>query len=178
MIRRPRRTVPATLVALVILAAAVLVVITCIQVIAGRAPLIPFATIAGFAEDTAWNDPVSLVVGAGLAGIGLVLLVCALLPGRSRVVPLTEDDENTQTAVTRRSLAHDLAEHVRRADGITSAGVTVGARAVRVTARTPLRDGSSIVDGVREQVETRLDDIAPDRRPRVSVAVRPDRSLR
>jgi len=178
VIRHPRRTVPATLVALVILAAAVLVAISCIQVIAGRSPLIPFTTIAGFAEDTAWNDAVILAAGAGLAGIGLVLLVCALLPGRSRVVPLAENDENTQTAVTRRSLAHDLAEHARRADGITSAGATVGARAIRITARTPLRDGSTVIDRVREQVETRLDDIAPDRRPRVRVAVRPDRSVR
>jgi hypothetical protein len=176
MIRRPRRTVPATIVGLVLLVAAVLVAISCIQLIAGSAPLVAFSTLAELGRDTTWNDPRVLAAGGILSLVGLVLLACGLLPGRPQVLALAPGDDHTAAGISRRSLAGDLTSHARCADGITDARVRVGARTVTVNARTPLRDRSGLPERVRELVTERLDDINLARPARLRVTVTSDRS--
>lgn len=178
MIRRPRRTVPAVIVGLILLAAAVVVVISCIQLIVGNAPLIPFTAVGRFAADASLDDPAVLIGGAVLALVGVVLLVCALLPGTPQVLALAESNDHTDAGVARQSLARDLTAHARAADGITGARVAVGARTVTVNARTPLRDRSGLSERVRELVGARLDDINLARPARVRVSITPDRSAR
>lgn len=175
MIRRPRRTVPATIVGLVLLVAAVLVAISCIQLIAGSAPLVAFSTLEELGRATTWNDPRVLAAGGILSSVGLVLLACGLLPGRPQVLALAPGDDHTAAGISRRSLAGDLTSRAR-ADGITDARVRVGARTVTVNARTPLRDRSGLPERVRELVTERLDDINLARPARLRVTVTSDRS--
>lgn len=178
MIRRPRRTVPATIVSLILLAVSLGVAISCIQLIAGSPPLIPFATLGEIGRDATWNDPAVLAGGAALAVIGLVLLACAVLPGTPQVLALAQDNEHTDAGVDRHSLARDLTTRARRADGITSARVKVGRRVVKVVARTPLQDRSGLAEGVRDVVTDRLDDINLARRPQLRITIASDRSAR
>jgi hypothetical protein len=175
MIRRPRRTVPATIVGLTLLVAAVVVAISCIQLIAGSTPLVAFSTLAELGRATTWNGPRVLAAGGILSLVGLVLLACGLLPGRPQVLALAPGDDHTAAGISRRSLAGDLTSHARRADGITDARVRVGARTVTVNARTPLRDRSGLPERVRELVTGRLDDINLARPARLRVTVTSDR---
>lgn len=92
MTRRPRRTLPATLVALVVLAACVLVAVSSIQVLAGRRPLVPLAALARYGEHLHWNATAVIAVGAAAAGAGLVLLTAGLWPGKPTVLPLAPTD--------------------------------------------------------------------------------------
>jgi hypothetical protein len=176
LIRRPRRTVPATIVGLMILVAAAVVAISCIQLIVGSPPLVAFSTLAELGRDTTWNDPRVLAAGGTLSSIGLVLLACGLLPGRPQVLALAPGDDHTVAGISRRSLAADLTSRARRADGITGARVRVGARTIAVNARTPLRDRSGLPERVRELVTERLDDIDLARPARLRVNVTSDRS--
>jgi hypothetical protein len=176
MIRRPRRTLPATIIGLMLFVAAVVVVISCVQSIAGSPPLVAFSTLGELGRAATWNDPRVLAAGGILASVGLVLLACGLLPGRPQVLALAPGDEHTAAGISRRSLARDLTSQARRADGITGARVRVGARAVTVNARTPLRDRSGLPELVRELVTERLDDINLARPARLRVTVTSDRS--
>jgi uncharacterized protein DUF6286 len=176
MIRRPRRTVPATIVGLMLLVAAVVVAISCIQLMAGSPPLVGFSTLAELGRDTTWNDTRVLAAGGFLSLVGLVLLACGLLPGRLQVLALSPGDDRIAAGISRRSLAGDLTSHARRADGVTDARVRVGARTVTVNARTPLRDRSGLSERVRELVTERLDDINLARPARLRVTVTTDRS--
>jgi hypothetical protein len=176
MIRRPRRTVPATIVGLMLLVAAVVVAISCIQSIAGSTPLVAFSTLAELGRDMTWKDPRVLAAGGILSSIGLVLLACGLFPGRPQVLALAPGDDHTTAGISRWSLAGDLTTHARRADGITGARVRVGARTVTVNARIPLRDRSGLPERVRELVTERLDDINLARPARLRVTVTSDRS--
>lgn len=178
MIRRPRRSVPATIVGLVLLAAAVLAAISCIQLIAGNPPLVSFTALGRLAATTTWDDVLALAAGAVLALVGLVLLGCALLPGTPTVLALASGTDASAAGVARRSLVHDLAVHARRTDGVTGARVTVGARTVKVQARTPLRDHAGLADRVGALVTERLDDLDLARPLRLRVGVRLDRSAR
>ncbi len=176
MIRRPRRTVPATIVGLILLAGSLGVAVSCIQLISGRPPLIPFATLGELGRDTTWNDPAVLIGGAALVVAGLVLLACALLPGTPLVLALASDTEDVDAGVTRHSLARDLAARVGRADGITHARVKIGSRVIKVAARTPLRDHAGLDERVRDVITERLDDIDLAQRLRLRITIAPDRN--
>ena len=178
MTRLPRRTVPALMVGFVLLATSVLVAASCFQVIAGVPPLLPFAALGRAAASLTPADPPVLVAGGLLALLGAVLLVSALLPGTPQVLPLAVRDGGASAGVTRQSLARDLAAHARRTDGISVARVSVGARTIRATARTPLRDPSGLAERVRAALNARLAEVELARTPRVRVHIVPDRSTR
>lgn len=178
MIRRPRRTVPATIVGLVLLAVSLGVAISCIQLIAGSPPLIPFTSLGELGRNATWNDPAVLADGTVLAVVGLVLLACAVLPGTPQVLALAPGNEHTAAGVARHSLARDLATRAGHADGITSARVTVRTRVVKVVAHTPLRDRSGLTERVREVLTERLDDINLAQPPRLRITLAPDRNAR
>lgn len=178
MIRRPRRTIPAVIVGTVLFGVCAVIAVSCIQVIAGQPPLVSFTAIGQFAATTSVSEPVMLAGGAVLALIGLVLLACAVLPGTPQVIALASGNDYTDAGVNRRSLARDLSSHACRADGITDAQVTVGARTVKVNARTPLRDDSGLSERVAELVAGRLEDVNLARSAGVRVTITPDRSAR
>jgi hypothetical protein len=176
MIRRPRRSLPATLLALVLLAAAVLVAISCIQLLRHQAPLIPFAAIAAFGAGLRWNSPITLLAGAVAAVLGLLLLAAAVLPGRPTVLPLAGRDDHTSAGVSRRSLRRDLSSAAAGADGVSSAAVRVRRARIVATVRTPAADASDVAEQVRSRLDERLTDISLARRPRLRIRVRSHRS--
>lgn len=187
MIRRPRRTVPATVVGLVLLAGSLGLAISCVQLLAGKPPLIPFSTLGALGRDTTWNDPAVLAGGAALAVIGLVLLACAVVPGTPQVLALASSDsggsgesgtQRSPAGVTRTSLARDLTTRAAGADGITGARVKVRAKTVKVVARTPLQNPTGLADRVHDVVAERLEDINLAQRPRLRITVARDRSVR
>lgn len=86
--RRPSRTVPALIASVLLLALGVLLCwLAVYRLVEGRWPesLLSGADAAG---RTAWNDPAAWITGGVLAGLGLVLLLCGLIPGGYRTLPL------------------------------------------------------------------------------------------
>jgi hypothetical protein len=176
MIRRPRRSLPSTLLALVLLAAAALVALSCIQLLRDQAPLIPFAALAAFGAGLHWHSPITLLAGAVAAVLGLLLLAAALLPGRPTVLPLAGRDDHMSAGVSRRSLRRDLTSTVIGVDGVSSAAVRVRRARIVAAVRTPAADASDLTEQVRQRLDERLTDIALARRPRLRIRVSPNRS--
>jgi Family of unknown function (DUF6286) len=175
MTRLPRRTLPALLTGLVLLGLSALVVVSCVQVVAGDTPLLPFDALHRAAAAVTLSDAPVLGASALLAVLGVVLLGSAVLPGTPDVLPLASHVGGAAAGVARRDLARDLARHAGRSDGITAARASITARTVRVTARTPLRDRTGLADRVRTAVDERMAEIDPARSPRVRVRVVTDR---
>lgn len=178
MTRLSRRTVPALVVALLLLAASVVVGVSCVQTIAGVPPLLAFDTLGRTAAASTLADPGVLAAGALSVLLGTALLLCALLPGAPQVLPLAAHEGGAVAGVTRSGLGRDLAAHARRADGMTTARVSISARTIRVTAGTPLRDHTGLADKVRTVVDTRLAEVELARVPRLRVHVVRDRNAR
>jgi hypothetical protein len=174
MIRRPRRSLPVILLALVLLAAAVLVAISCIQLLLHQNPLIPFGALAAFGASLRWNAPITIVVGVVAAALGLILLAAGLLPGKPTVLPLSNNGR-TSAGVSRRSLRRDLTTAAASADGVRSAAVRVRRGRVVATVRTPAADTAGVAEQVRTLLDERLTAIALARRPRLRIRVSPDR---
>lgn len=176
MIRRPRRSVPATLVALVVLAAAALVATATIQHLLGHTPVVSVDTVAGAVVGRSWDDSVVTAAGAASAVLGLVLLAAALLPGTPTVIPLSGAGGRTDAGMYRRTLRKDLTTTAAAADGVSSAALKVGRRRITGTVRSPAKDTDGVGEQVRSLLAERLADIAPARHPRVRIKVTTERS--
>lgn len=175
MIRRHRRVLPATIVALVLLAAMVVLVVSCVQLLLGQPPLIPFGTVVPIAAALPWSSGTVMAAGAVAAALGLVLLACAWTPGAATIVPLAPTEHSTAGA-TRQSLRRIVTSTARAVDGVHSASATVRPRRVGVRVRTPLRDPGELGQQVRAAIDDRLAEIALARTPRTRVRVTHDRS--
>ena len=176
MIRRPRRSLPATLLALVLLTAAVLVALSCIQLLRHQSPLIPFAALAAFGASLHWNDPITLLAGAVAAALGLLLLTAALLPGKPTVLPLAGRADQTSAGVSRHSLRRDLTTTAAGVDGVSFATVRVRRARIIATVRSDAADTAGVPKQVRSRLDQRLTDIALARRPRLRIRVSSKRS--
>jgi hypothetical protein len=176
VIRRPRRVVPATIVAVLLLAAAVLLVWACVQVLLGQTPIVPFAALAEWGAQAAWADVVVLVGGGVLAALGIVLLACAWTPGAPNVLALADVGDDIDAGATRRTVRHAVAAAAGRVDGVTAASAQVSPGRVRATVTTPLRDAGALPAEVRAAVGDQLTALALRRAPRISVRVNQSRS--
>ncbi|TDV48744.1 DUF6286 domain-containing protein [Actinophytocola oryzae] len=175
MRRLPRRTTPAAVTAVVLLAVCVLTAISAIQLIAGQRPLVSYAAIAELAHTTRWDSPAVVVAACVVALVGLVLLVAAVLPGRPTVIPLRNGETGSDTVLdsgaSRRSLRSTLHAAANGVDGVTATTLTLRGKKVTAAVRTNRTTVAGLDEAVRAAIGRRLDQIAPATRPAVRVRV-------
>ncbi|MEV7548468.1 DUF6286 domain-containing protein [Amycolatopsis sp. NPDC089917] len=169
MKRHPRRSVPATLTALVLLAACALVAVVTIQMLLGETPWIRYDTVAAALHGTRWTDTVTAIVGAAAVLLGLILVLAAIIPGKPVVLPLRGD---LDSGASRRSYRSTLRVAASAVDGVSDARVKLKPRTIAATVTTGRTTIDGLADAVRRSVEERLDQIDPAVRPTVRVKIR------
>lgn len=177
MIRRPRRSTPATLVALVLLAVCVLVVLCCVQVLLGQIPLISLSQLLGVSSGLSWNSAATIAIAIVLAVLGLVLVLAAIRPGKPTVMPLvrmTDADgaPGADAGVRRTSLTKDLTTTAAAVPGVATASISARRRRVTATITFAAADPTTVPDTVRGRLEYRLIVVGPAPRPKVRVKAR------
>jgi hypothetical protein len=177
VIRRPRRGIPATLTALVVLVVCALVATIAIQLISGKPPVLSYQAIAADLHRAQWRDLVVAVTGGTVALVGLVLLLTAVIPGRAMVLPLGADDPDLLAGVTRRSLLLTLRSAAAAVDGVAKVKVALRGKAVSVNARADRTDDTGIADALRAAVQSRITQLSPATAPVVRVRVHPARKV-
>ncbi|WNV88448.1 DUF6286 domain-containing protein [Umezawaea sp. Da 62-37] len=150
MIRRPRRSVPATLTAIVLLAVCVATATWTVQKLIGRTPYVPL-------PNPHWNDLSVAIAGGVLAVLGLVMLMAAVLPGKPMVVPLTEDESDAGAST--RSLRTTLQAAADSVDGVTATKLKVRRGKVIAKVRTNRTNTDGLDDAVRAALDQRLSQI-------------------
>lgn len=176
MKRRPRRSTPAVLTALVLLAACVLVTVVAIQMIIGVPAWVDYRSVAATLHDMHWNDLGTALAGGVLALAGLLLLLAAILPGAPTVLPLNGDPAGMDSGATRRSLRTTLRAAASTVDGVGAVKLRLGRRKVAAVVRTNRTDTTGLDDAVRAAIEHRLDQINPANRPIPTVKVHTTRN--
>lgn len=176
MKRRPRRSLPATLVALVLLAAGALVAITAVQLLLGEPAWLSYDRAAETLHAARWTDTTVLVAGIVVAVLGLLLLLCALLPGARTVLPLAGENGTVDSGVSRRSYRELLASAAAGVDGVSKVKLKVRARSVEAVVRTDRTNTTGLADAVEDALSRRLDQLAPQRRPTVKSKLKAARS--
>ncbi|GAA2260727.1 hypothetical protein GCM10010402_15370 [Actinomadura luteofluorescens] len=165
---RSQRVLPALAAALLMTAAGVLTAIEVISAALGHpARIFPY----GWVRDANWDGVQARAVFAALALIGVWFVLAAVLPGRSRIVPLHGRDPSLMMGVSRRGLKRSVAAAAEGAPGVSGVSrVRLGRRRVRVVAKTPVREPTGLDAEITRVVRERLDRLDP--LPARSVAVR------
>jgi len=174
--RRPRRSTPAVLTALVLLAACVLVAVVAIQMIIGEDPWVDYRSVATALHGTHWNDSVTALAGGVLALVGVLMLIAAILPGAPTVLPLSGDPAGMDSGATRRSLRSTLRSAASTVDGVNTAKLRLGRRKVAAVVRTNRTNATGLDDAVRAALEHRLDQLNLANRPIPTVKVQTTRN--
>lgn len=170
--RRPARSAPVILVAVALLAAGTLGIwLFGSLVIDGAVPAWaagPVDTVGSLRFD---STAVS-VVAALLAAVGLLLLMSAVVPGRSAHRPLMADDIAGMTVMSHRDLGRRVQRRLERTDGVHSARVRVSSHRVNAVVLTPLNDPDRVHRRVVEAARHAVAALRPDPEPRIRVRVR------
>jgi uncharacterized membrane protein len=161
MKRRPKRSLPAGIVAVIVLGICVIVAITEIEQLAGyRPPLIPFPAAASYGQSVHFADTPVIIAGAVAAGVGLILLACGISPGKHTVLPLarpdTETGSGTSAGIARRRLRAALRFTLTETDGVTRARLRLHRRKIKAKVATERRDPATVAEGAREALDRSL----------------------
>lgn len=170
---RPRRTVPAVVVAALLTILGAVVAAEIVSALAGR-PLrwAPLTWLLGWAASTPWSAPLFLLGAALITLIGLALVLTALMPGRPRMVPVRTGDADLIIGMRRKSFARALAHAAEGVPGVHSARASVRGRTAAVTATTSGWDRERFGEAVRATVLSRLAALNPVEPYQVKVNVR------
>ncbi|WP_153536131.1 DUF6286 domain-containing protein [Actinomadura macrotermitis] len=146
-----------TVLVVVVTGLAALEVLTTMTGLPGE-PL-PSGRVLAALRRTHWGDPAVLAAGAVLAVAGLGLLA-AVLPGRSRVIPLGGRDGGVAGGIGRAALLRALDDAVREVPGVHRSRVRLrGLRRERVSvhAGTRHRNTPNLPEVIRLAVVARLE---------------------
>ena len=173
---RPRRVLPASLVASLLTVTGATAAVQIVSTAFGHPLLRPRVTapVVRLLHTLSWHDRIPMAAGGALAFAGLLLVLSALLPGRTRTAPLAGDDPRFVTGLGRASLRAALLATVLDVPGVESATVRLRGRVrpraeVRVVAG--FRDPGDLGEQVADAVRDRLEDLDPVRVPEVAVRV-------
>lgn len=170
---RPRRTIPAVIVALLLLVASVLAAIEVIAYLFDDPTgVVPADDLARWGRRTPWDDPlvITLAVVAGL--LGLLLLILALWPGRARAVAVTSERRDVTMAIGEADVARLAVRAAEDVDGVDHASAQVTRGQIAVRADSPLHETGDLADRVQRAVSEQIRELEPLRPRAVRVNVR------
>lgn len=175
---RPRRVLPASLAASLLTVAGAFATVHIVSTLIGHPVFRPRTTAAAvrLLHTLTWGDRLPMIAGGVLMLTGLLLVLAAVLPGRTRTAPLAGDDPRFVAGLGRSSLRAALVVAAREVPGVESASVRLRGRLwprAEVRVVTGFHDPDHLAEQVITAVTERLADLAPVRVP--SVAVRIDR---
>ncbi len=162
----------ATLLALALLLGGLLAVVEIVLAQLDRPHwLVPHEQWSSTLAEQTFVGSVVRAVLIGLVVLGLLLLVLALRRGKPGSLQLPSRTQGVQVSASRRGIERSLGTAARRTDGVRSARVKAGRRAVRVKAATALRSPDELKQPVTTAVTGRLEQLGLDGvlRPRVTV---------
>jgi hypothetical protein len=173
--RRPSRTVPASVVALVLLAAGALTAVAAVsRLVSGTWP----AQVTGPAGSLAaltWGSAAVVAATAVAVVLGLVLLVAGLKPGGFRTArlraPSGDPAAETDVVISSAALARLAVAAADRVDGVDRVRASADGRHVRVRVTTPSEQTGPVRDQVVQRVRETLAATGVDPAPRVSATV-------
>lgn len=177
---RPTRTIPALVVGLLMLASGVaLVWLTIWRLAHGFWPP-GLRGMRNWLTALDWADPGIWMIGAGLVMAGVVLVLCAAIPGGFGALKVAGADGSgadgmpdaaREIVMTRRGVAHLAKAQCLDLDGVGSASATATAKHVQLHIRTPLHDQGDLGAQAAQRVRICLEAAGLEPVPRVSATV-------
>ena len=161
LIRRPSRSIPSIILALLLLTAGGLGAwLLGHRIVSGTWPDRAVTTLDAIGSATLGSVAVLIIAGI-VAVCGLVMILMALWPGIPERVEILPDTVPGQTAVTRRDLAGLVRTQVEQVDGVHSVAVTARRSRVDVVVLSVLDDLAPVREAARKKADEALDALKP-----------------
>lgn len=175
--RRPSRTVPAVIVALVLLTLSVAMVWVAVRRLSSGEWPGAVTQAADWAAALTWASATLLVIAGVVVLVGFVLVLCAVVPGKPTALrietePLDAEHGNVEAVMTRHSVAKLANARANEVDGVEGVKTTVTGRLVAMTITTPSTQREDIQQNVTERVRAALEASGLDPMPRVRAKAR------
>lgn len=159
--RRPSRSVPASVVSIVLVALGVgLVWLTVLHLSNGSWPTF-LGAVNGWASALTWGSTMAIAFSVAVVIIGLSLLVAAIKPGQPTAMVLQPDAHagqigSTEFVMSRRSVARLATAYADQVDGVDSVSATVSARRVDLSVKTDSEQRTELATAVTARVREAL----------------------
>lgn len=161
LIRRPSRSVPSILLAVVLLAVGSLGVwMLGHRLFVGTWPESTVSTLTAIGS-TNLGSAVAIIVAGVIAVFGVIMIIAALVPGLPDCVEVFPDTIPGQTVVRRRDLAKLFESQIEQIDGVHSVIVTTHRSRVDVVVRSLLDDLNPVHAAVSKKTDEVLKMLAP-----------------
>lgn len=182
---RPVRTVPAMIVAVILLLLGIgLVWIAVLKLTNGTWPTF-LGSVSSWLSNLTWGATLALTIAIAVLLVGLVLLIAALTPGKPNAMLITHNSAagtqnsgaqnstaKTEYVMTRRSVAKLASAHADLVDGVDQVAVTTNARQVKLRVKTASEQTGDIEQRVTDRVCNALTATGLNPMPRVSTTAR------
>lgn len=177
---RPARTIPATIVAVVLLLLGIgLVWVTVLKLSNGTWPTF-LGSVNSWLTGLTWDATLALAIAIAVLVVGLVLLIAALAPGKPNAMVITNESAaetqdstgKTEYVMTRRSVARLASAQADLVDGVDGVSVTTTARQVKLRVKTASEQTGDIQQTVTDRVRDALTATGLKPVPRVSTTAR------
>lgn len=177
LLRRPSRSVPATIVAVLLLALGALTAVAAgARLVNGRWPG-SVRGPAGTASAYTWGTSTVIAAGGVAAVLGLILVIAAVKPGSYLGAHLHIDDADTEVldtdyVISTRALARLAAAKADQVDGVDKVAASASGRRVHVRVTTTSEQATQIHERVMTTVTDALSAAGVQPPARVTTAVR------
>ncbi|WP_129358371.1 MULTISPECIES: DUF6286 domain-containing protein [Micrococcaceae] len=175
--RRPSRAIPSAIVLLLALIIGLGFIWAGIQKLSTGQWWPQLSSAADSASSASWNSPWGWVAAIVAAVLGLILLLCAFLPGGFNAAQLKRQQAASghsrgpvDAVVSNRGLATLASSAASQVDGVSGVKSSATAKRVLVNVTTPLHETTSLEEEVRAAVEERLASADLVRFPKVRVS--------
>ena len=161
LIRRPSRSLPSVILALLLITTGSLGVwLLGHRIVSGTWPDRAASTLDAV-ESTTLGSAAVLITAGIVAVCGLVMIFMALWPGVPEHVEILPDAVPGQTAVTRRDLASLVRIQIEQVDGVHSVAVTARRSQVDIVALSVLDDLAPVREAARKKADEALHALKP-----------------
>ncbi|MFI7640891.1 DUF6286 domain-containing protein [Nonomuraea sp. NPDC049400] len=152
---RPARTLPGAFVALALAAGLGATAAEVVSELIGH-PLgwVPVNELVGLAGKTSW--PQLSTAALVTVGVGTLMLLLAIVPGRSGLVPVETSDPLIVIGITRSGLRRTLRAAAQQVAGVNKAQVRLRRRTIEVTIVTQAESSGSMLRQIGTAVGDRL----------------------
>lgn len=175
--RRPSRAIPSVVVLVLVLIVGVGLLWAGIQKLSTGQWWPQLSSAADSASSASWNSPWGWGAAAVAVVLGLVLLLCAVLPGGFNAARLNRQQVDAdysgapiEAVIGNRGLATLASSAASQIDGVSGVKSSATAKTVIVRVTTPLHESSELVGEVKAAVEERLASADLTRFPKVRVS--------